>query len=158
MMSSGPTFVQMSTPPTPIIWDRWSSTSMSKLAIGTTKGAYAAAAWLYGTTSHLHGPPGCLYGAPRDFYGWISTDLAISSSTTRWSDAVILSLFSLLIDRGHYYQVVLLHFFSYRLSLETMLSARFGDGLVDKYFAYLVMLTIVDLLDRFEILCFGLYV
>ena len=48
--------------------------------------------------------------------------------------------------------------FSFCLSLETMLSARFGDGLVDKYFAYLVMLTIVDLLDRFEILCFDLYV
>ena len=38
-----------------------------------------------------------------------------------------------------------------------MLSARFGDGLVDKYFAYLVMLTIVDLFDRFEffVLCFA---
>ena len=32
-------------------------------------------------------------------------------------------------------------------SLETMLSARFGEGLVDKYFVLLVMLTIVDLLD-----------
>ena len=29
-----------------------------------------------------------------------------------------------------------------------MLSARFGEGLVDKYFVLLVMLTIVDLLDQ----------